>query len=114
MVLLSMSVSGQDWQQTQGPYAGYTTAMTTVGDYIYASNRYYGQGDGRVYRSSDFGANWEPADNGMQPDQNFVQQFANIGDIILAAANHLYKTTNQGDLWQIKENGLPVQASTLR
>ncbi|MFT3910898.1 MAG: T9SS type A sorting domain-containing protein [Ferruginibacter sp.] len=88
------------WEQTKGPYAARTTAMTTVGNNIYAANRDNGATDGRVYRSSDLGQEWVAADNGI--GSAYVLQFANIGDTIIAASANVfsvYRTINQGNAW---------------
>src|SRR6478672_257987 len=97
----------QSWQQTKGPYAARATAMTTVGDYIYVANRDDGATDGAVYRSNSLGEDWQLADNGIGSE--YVLQFANIGETILAAAANffgIYRTTNQGTNWQAIMGGI--------
>lgn len=103
----------QSWEQTKGPYAGRATAMITVGNNIYVANRDYGSSDGRVYRSSNFGVDWVAADGGITTEFAQFTQFANIGETILGVANYLYKTTNQGEQWLVKQDGLFSQALSI-
>ncbi|MDQ3193386.1 MAG: hypothetical protein M3P82_00160 [Bacteroidota bacterium] len=102
------------WVQTQGPYAGISTAMLTVGDNIFTGNLYWGRGDGRVYRSTNFGTDWIPADNGLT-FRPYIYDFDNVGNAIFAAegAQGVHRTTDFGVTWIKTNTGLIGTALSL-
>ncbi|MDQ3021244.1 MAG: hypothetical protein M3R36_11855 [Bacteroidota bacterium] len=95
------------WIQTSGPYAGVSTAMVTVGDNIFTGNLYWGRGDGRVYRTTNFGTDWFAAENGL-PFRPYIYDFDNVGNTIFAAegGQGVHRTTDFGVTWVKKNSGL--------
>ncbi len=92
------------WKQTKGTCAGRPTAMLTVGNDLYVSNRDFTGTDGRVYRSTTLGNDWFAADNGMF--NTYSNQFENIGDTIFSATSSgVFRTQNAGQNWVLKYPG---------
>ena len=120
VLLIDMSYSSAQWVQTKGPYIGRTTAMITVGNNIYACNRDWGNSDGRIYRSSNFGMDWTGADNGITPQFASVSQFAHIENVqlevfdiheVLISLINLYSTNQDLRIqWNKVERAVHIHA----
>ncbi|MEO6695068.1 MAG: hypothetical protein ABIY50_08535 [Ignavibacteria bacterium] len=111
MLLIISGNSHSQWVQTNGPGAGKTDAMITVNDIMMAGNLTVGGSDGRVYRSTDLGNEWVPADNGMVGGINnsmSIYDFDNVGTVIFAAngASGVHRTFDYGNNWERVNSGL--------
>ncbi len=100
VVLISTNY-GQNWSSTTlDPDTGYSYCAAF--DPVHVSTAYAGCANGLVLKTTDGGANWASASNGL-PATSYVQRLAvNPGNpgIVLAAANDgVYRTTDAGGSW---------------
>jgi len=85
------------------------SAITSVGSTLYAATSYDG-----VYKSTDFGSNWVPANGGMGPKDVRALTVTNISTLI--AGTHyvaMYRSTDLGQSWNKSVTGFPAGASIL-
>src|SRR5689334_10856161 len=81
LVILFFTINNlqAQWQQTNGPYGGYITALTST-----ATDIYLGTAGTGVYRSSDNGVSWISVSN--DPNMQLVNGIAAKGDTVVCAA----------------------------
>jgi photosystem II stability/assembly factor-like uncharacterized protein len=85
------------------------SAITSVGSTLYAATSYDG-----VYKSTDFGSNWIPANEGMGPKD--VRALTLTDSSTLIAGSHyvgMYRSTDMGDSWNKSVTGFPAGSSIL-
>jgi photosystem II stability/assembly factor-like uncharacterized protein len=97
------------WSATSGPTGGGATALLASGQNVFAGTLSNG-----VFRSTDGGATWKRASNGM-PDFTRVNALARVGDTIIAAAAFgVFRSTDNGDNWAPANDGLDELAALVR
>lgn len=62
VVFLSPFYTKAQWQQTNGPYCGKIQCIAANGSYVFA-----GTHDNAIYRSENYGSNWNMSNNGITP-----------------------------------------------
>jgi photosystem II stability/assembly factor-like uncharacterized protein len=85
------------------------SAITSVGPILYAATSYDG-----VYKSTDFGSNWTPANGGMGSKD--VRALTVTNTTTLIAGTHyvaMYRSTDLGQSWTKSVTGFPAGASIL-
>jgi photosystem II stability/assembly factor-like uncharacterized protein len=100
---LSFSASVQaQWVPTNGPYGGGFEALAISGTNLFA-----GADNGAIFRSTDSGATWETASNGLQ-DGYAVFSLAAFGtNLFEGGYGGAYLSTDQGNSWIQVSTGLP-------
>jgi len=89
----AMAASAQ-WVQTKGPYGGNVTAMTVSGTNLFA-----GTNGGGIFRSSDNGATWAAANNGLT-STTILALTANSKYIFAGTdAGGVFQSTDEGNSW---------------
>lgn len=97
------------WSATSGPTGGGALALLASGQNVFAGTLSNG-----VFRSTDGGATWKRASNGM-PDFTRVNALARVGDTIIAAAAFgVFRSTDNGDNWAPANDGLDELAALVR
>jgi RNA polymerase sigma factor (sigma-70 family) len=94
------ALNRSNWTQTNGPYGG--NILT-----LYASPEgtlFAGTGGAGLFRSTDAGNSWTPANTGLQHKDKYdsiaVSALAQKGDILYAGTNAgVYVSPNGGDTW---------------
>lgn len=102
-------VTGAQWTQTAGPEGATVRAFVISGTNVLAAT------DGGIFRSTNDGASWTPASNGLAGQ--FVSSLANNGTALFAGtygANQLsgagvFRSTDSGATWTPANNGLSSQ-----
>lgn len=87
-----------DWVQTNGPYGGeINTLYATPEGVLFA-----GTGGAGIFRSTDLGNSWTPANTGL-PDSSgdglFAAVYAQKRKMLYAGSGELYASVNSGDTW---------------
>ncbi len=111
-----MSHASAEWERTNGPYGGDVLAIPSHGSYIFVDTRYAG-----VYRSSDEGLTWRPANVGINARSRYTQSedsltmvsgFSSDGNDVYAAGNYsgLFRSTDFGASWFSVKGNLPDSA----
>jgi uncharacterized protein (TIGR03437 family) len=108
---VTINVSGtaaQQWMQTAGPQGAAVRALLVNGSNVFAGTV------GGVFRSTNDGANWTPASNGLTGQ--FVSSLAAIGTTLFAGttvggnttllAGGVFRSTDNGANWTAVNNGL--------
>ena len=88
-----------DWVQTNRPYGGeINTLYATPESVLFA-----GTSGAGIFRSTDLGNSWTPANTGL-PDSSgdglFAAVYAQKGDTLYAGSGELYASTDGGDTWR--------------
>lgn len=106
LVLFHFS-SGQ-WTQTEGPYGGRITDITTDGNYVYASATY------DIFRSSDEGQTWSSigakqetwsSKSGLNLYEYPIRAIAVSGNTIVVGTSFgVYRSLNNGTTWENATN----------
>lgn len=92
---------GQTWERLAAdPLFSVTIALAAENNNIVA-----GTAKGRVLLSTDNGENWELVND----EAGFVLSIAMKGDYIYAGFNGFYRSTDKGETWEPKQNGLPIR-----
>lgn len=84
-------------------------AFASINSTLYTATSYDG-----VYKSTDFGSNWIPANEGMGPKD--VRALTRTNSSTLIAGTHyvgMYRSTDQGAFWNKSMNGFPAGISIL-
>jgi len=92
------------WEQTHGPYQGDIFSLEVDhSGYMYVGTANTGQG---VYRSTNNGKTWEPANTGLNATDIWDLAVHPRGDILLSATlvfgspyNGIYRSTDHGANW---------------
>ncbi|MFH1004572.1 MAG: regulator, partial [Bacteroidota bacterium] len=100
LAILGLSANAQ-WQQTNGPYGGIITCLSTSGTNIFA-----GTNGGGVFLSSNNGSSWTEVNNGLT--NIYVYPLAVSGTNIFAGTDvGVFLFSNNGSSWTAVNNGLP-------
>ena len=92
------------WQQTNGPFGGLIHSLAINSDgHIFAGTNANG-----VFRSTDNGDNWVPANIGLMNDAVLSLAINNSSGHIFAGVNGggVFRSTNNGDSWTAVNNGM--------
>jgi photosystem II stability/assembly factor-like uncharacterized protein len=84
-------------------------AFASINSTLYAATSYDG-----VFKSTDFGSNWIPSNEGMGPKDVRALTITNSSTLI--AGTHyvgMYRSTDQGAFWNKSMNGFPAGISIL-
>lgn len=84
-------------------------SFISIGSTLYAATSYDG-----VYKSTDFGTNWIPSNDGMGPKD--VRAITLTNSSTLIAGSHyvgMYRSTDLGLLWNKSNTGFPAGCSIL-
>jgi photosystem II stability/assembly factor-like uncharacterized protein len=101
---VSKSVDGgETWQDLGGPPPGFVDALLVES----SSTLYAGTLGGGIYKSTNGGNGWNPANNGLNND-NVISLAKTPGGILYAGTfgGGVYKSTNSGGNWSPVNNGL--------
>ncbi len=95
------------WVQTNGIYVGNIFSLAVIGTNLFAG--IYSSFDGGVFRSTDNGASWTTASNGLSSTQ--VTSLAAIGSNLFAGIyssfdGGVFRSTDNGTSWTTASNGL--------
>lgn len=118
-MLASVNLNAQSitWQKTNGPYVSIKSLPDNVpinflavgpGDILFAASppNYYVPIWGKLYRSTDRGVNWIPADSGWIPDSTKSLVFAQSGVAFMSTQStdgcNVFVSTNGGRSWTIE------------
>lgn len=94
LVSVCVNTVQAQWEQTQGIFGGKVNCMTTKGIFTFAGT------ENGIYLSTDKGHSWSPAKNGFSTG-TIINAFLIVGNDILAATNEgLFKSSNNGVLWE--------------
>ena len=87
-----------EWVPTNGPYGGdVNTLYATPEGVLFA-----GTGSAGIFRSTDLGNSWTPANTGLPDfsgDGLYAAVYAQKGDTLYAGSGGLYASTDGGDTW---------------
>lgn len=89
------------WVQTGGPEGAALNSIVSSGIYTYAATEL-----GGIYKSSNYGINWIPINNGLT---NFNVQALAVSDTYIFAGTYgagVFKSTNNGINWTLSNNNL--------
>ncbi|HUN65800.1 MAG TPA: T9SS type A sorting domain-containing protein [Bacteroidota bacterium] len=101
IVLLSAVAAGQ-WVQTAGPCGGAVYALASGGSSLFAGTFEHG-----VYRSTDHGGHWFPADSGFPATYLSVWSLLYNNPNLFAATDWgLYRSTDNGGHWAAFDSGM--------
>jgi len=101
--LFTYPAARAQWVQTSGPFGkGNVTALTFTNGFLLA-----GTDSGYVFRSSDEGAHWLAAQNGL-PVSAFINCFETVGSNLFVgtSSNGIYRSSDDGQSWQETNFGL--------
>ena len=97
-----ISTSKREWRQTNGPYGGNIRTLFATSDGIL----FAGIGNQGIYRSTDLGDSWAPANTGLyyvhEGHKVYLSAFAQKGNTIYAGVRSpatLYMSTDTGKTW---------------
>jgi len=80
------------WEQLKGPYGGFATCFSAKGEYLFALG-------GSVFRSSDNGSNWMPANLGL-PYSEYNHTLISSGENIFTLVDGVvYISITNGNSW---------------
>jgi ligand-binding sensor domain-containing protein len=124
IVVLLCSIANAQWENI-GPWVsdGWTTSLVASGSYLFAGTQYFG-----IFRSSDNGATWTAANNGLQMNEYGVYPtvacLALNGSTLFAGTTRhvgeggpergnksIFRSTNDGISWTVANSGLPLDES---
>src|SRR5690348_2933013 len=88
------------WQQSNGPTGGRVQTLAGSGSTIYAGGPTAG-----VFRSTDDGLTWRPANKGLENATINSIVIVN-GSIYAATYTGLYKSTDDGATWFTTDSGM--------
>ena len=85
-----------DWVQTGGPGGGYVICLAAQGDTVLV-----GMNGGGIFRSTNGGVSWAPANNGLDPSANSIYVYALFihGTQVYAGANGIFQSSDFGLTW---------------
>ncbi|MBN1597618.1 MAG: T9SS type A sorting domain-containing protein [Bacteroidales bacterium] len=107
LIFLINLLSAQNWQQSEGiPDTLWIYDIAVCDDYVFAATMY------GIYRSSDYGINWEPKNNGINPENTNTRAFAKSGNrIYVANMLGVFSSDDNGEHWS--NMNLPYQNPAL-
>ncbi len=82
------------WHQTNGPYGGNTSAVATNNTTVFAGLKY-----GGLYRSTNQGDYWLPADGGLPANAPITALAASGGLVFAGSDSGIFRSTNDGLSW---------------
>lgn len=101
------SDNGLNWTSINIGTTNYDVRLLSKDNLIFCAKK--GYDNNNMFRSSDLGNNWELINSGLP---NYILNLARSGDNILAGTSSgIYFTSNNGENWVPKNNGLPSQRS---
>lgn len=101
-LLFNPAVHAQ-WRQTNGPYGGVCSYLTSNGTHVFAGS--YRSG---VFRSTNNGAMWELVNTGLPKDDQILS-LSSLGTILVTNTNHtVYTSIDNGEHWKLQGKGLPT------
>ncbi|MBN1971536.1 MAG: T9SS type A sorting domain-containing protein [Candidatus Delongbacteria bacterium] len=89
--------------------------LTGINDFSFDGNFVYACGNNKqIYKSADFGENWEPLNSSINGNENFtnIQFKGNFGIAVGSGGNIIYKTFDGGQNWTYDDynlNPTPVE-----
>lgn len=99
--LTNVTVSAQ-WQNMHGPNGGEITFMTASASNIFAS---LWTPAGSLWRSTDNGINWEKKSFGNTLIRDFMEKNGKLYAVV--DTKGMYVSSDNGNSWTLKSNGLP-------
>lgn len=98
-LLLFASGASAQWVQTNGPLGG------SVGPFAVLGNRVFAGTTNGIFSSADRGLSWTKSTQ-LQGNR-YVTAMTSLADAVFAAADSVYRTTDNGTSWQNITTGLP-------
>lgn len=100
-LLFSTGILIAQWMQTNGPYCGNIYSLAVIG-----SNTFAGTWGGGLYRSTDYGASWTTANNGLT--DIIIRSLAVNGTNLFAGTSSqgVFLSTDYGENWTAVNTGL--------
>ncbi|MCE1164392.1 MAG: T9SS type A sorting domain-containing protein [Bacteroidetes bacterium] len=108
-VIYRTSDCGQNWEYCSNMIPnGKIKTMATTGDYIYAGT------DNGIFRTVNTGTNWTETDNGIT-NLNIYCLYARDSLVWAGTSGGgLYRSTDYGNHWTLKGNGIPSNLNKYR
>lgn len=103
-ILFLCSGSHAQWVQTAGPTGISVNVFYNYGSYLFSGT--YAKG---VFRSSDNGLHWEPANGGLE--NSLVYSFTNDANYLYAGTEAgVYRSSDNGATWTAANSGITQQS----
>ncbi len=99
-LILIFSGASAQWVQTNGPLGG------SVGPFAVSGNKVFAGTTNGIFSSADHGLSW--IKSAQLQGNRYVTAMASLADAVFAAADSVYRTTDNGTSWQNITNGLPA------
>jgi len=108
IVAISATYAKAQWQQTSAPSTSQVRSIAISGPNIFAG---YENGHG-VYRSTNNGAVWTPANNGLGGSAIYALAIKDTNIYAGTDGGGMFLSTNNGNTWTAINNGLPIGYNT--
>ena len=98
LTLFNNSLTQAQWIQTNGPYGGFVNCFAKLGTKLFAGT------ENGVFLSTDNGKSWSATNTGMEGA--YINSLTVFGTHILAGAQKIYMSTDEGATWKIFGNNI--------
>lgn len=106
-ITISFANLEAQWIQTNGPLGGVIWCFAVHDSILFAGT------DGGIFRSTNFGASWSEANNGL-PVNSEIGTIAVKGSYLIAGGiTGVFTSTDNGESWSSVNQGLPFSTNTL-
>ena len=101
IAILIPAILDAQWVHTRGPYGGFITAVIANGSTVLA-----GTNGGGVFRSTDNGATWTPANSGLANMYGYAFAISGSNIFLGTGGGGVYLSTDNGASWKAASSGI--------
>ena len=106
ILTISTQMSIAQWTQTAGPEGGTVNVLLLQGAALFAGTGDNATNGDGIYRSTDGGAHWGAANNGIAVNTTVVSMQSFNGGLLAGTTHGIYRTTDSGAHWSTLGPGI--------